>query len=60
MSQTAPREDGEIVRDFLSIADILEETQLARIYTHIYHEGGATVGEVIDLSVSRRELPTCM
>ena len=48
MLQTAPREEGEIIRDFLSIADLLEETQLARIYTHIYREGGATVGEVID------------
>ena len=48
MSQTAPREEDNIVRDFLSIADLLEETQLARIYTYIYCEDEATVGELID------------
>ena len=48
MSQTAAREEGNIVRDFLSIADLLEETQLARIYTHVYCEDEVTVGELID------------
>ncbi|RJT04744.1 winged helix-turn-helix transcriptional regulator [Halococcus sp. IIIV-5B] len=48
MSQTASRQEGEIVRDFLSVADLLEETQLARIYTYIYREGKTTVGELID------------
>jgi DNA-binding MarR family transcriptional regulator len=48
MSQTASRQEGEIVRDFLSVADLLEETQLARIYTYIYREGKTTVAELID------------
>ena len=48
MSQTTSRKDGEIVRDFLSIADLLEQTQLARIYTHLYREEDATVRELMD------------
>jgi DNA-binding MarR family transcriptional regulator len=48
MSQTASREDGEIVRDFLSIADLLEQPQLARIYTYLSREGDATVRELVD------------
>ncbi|RJT07415.1 helix-turn-helix domain-containing protein [Halococcus sp. IIIV-5B] len=48
MPKTAPREEDNIVRDFLSIADLLEETQLARIYTHVYSEDEVTVGELID------------
>lgn len=48
MSQTASQQEGEIVRDFLSVADLLEETQLARIYTYIYREGETTVAELID------------
>lgn len=48
MSRTASRQEGEIVRDFLSIADLLEQPQLARIYTYLYREGEATVGELID------------
>lgn len=53
MSQTASRKDGEIVRDFLSIADLLEQTQLARIYTYLYRERDATVRDLmaaLDLS----------
>ena len=48
MSRTASRQEGEIVRDFLTIADLLEQPQLARIYTHLYREGEATVSELID------------
>ena len=48
MSQTASRQEGEIIRDFLSIADLLEQTQLARIYAYLYREGEATVGELMD------------
>lgn len=48
MSRTASRQEGEIVRDFLSIADLLDQPQLARIYTYLYREGGATVSELID------------
>jgi len=48
MSQPASREDGEVVREFLSVADLLERTPLARIYTHLYREGVATVQELTD------------
>ena len=48
MSQSDSREEGEIIRDFLSIADLLEQPQLARIYTHLSREGEATVHELID------------
>jgi DNA-binding MarR family transcriptional regulator len=48
MSRTASRQEGEIVRDFLSIADLLEQTQLARIYAYLYREGETTVSEIID------------
>jgi DNA-binding MarR family transcriptional regulator len=48
MSQTTPRKDAEIVHDFLSVADLLEQTQLARIYTYIYREGEATVRQLMD------------
>lgn len=48
MSRTASRQEGEIVRDFLSIADLLDQPQLARIYTYLYREGDATVSKLID------------
>jgi DNA-binding MarR family transcriptional regulator len=48
MSQPAPQEDGEIVREFLSIANLLERTMFARIYTYLYREGAATVQELMD------------
>lgn len=48
MAQTASRTDGEIVHDFLSIADLLEQPQLARIYTYLYREGDAPVQELMD------------
>ena len=48
MSQPVSREDGEVVREFLSIADLLERTPLAQIYAHLYREGAATVRELMD------------
>lgn len=48
MAQTASRKNGEIVHDFLSIADLLEQPQLARIYTYLYREGDATVPELME------------
>ncbi|PSQ54718.1 transcriptional regulator, partial [Halobacteriales archaeon SW_12_67_38] len=38
---------GKIIRDFLSIAELLEQPQLARIYAYLYREGEATVSELI-------------
>jgi DNA-binding MarR family transcriptional regulator len=48
MSRTASQQEGEIVQDFLSIADLLEQTQLARIYAYLYRKGETTVSELID------------
>ena len=48
MSQTTNRDDGAIVGDLLSIADLLEEPQLAQLYAYLTREGESTVGEVMD------------
>lgn len=48
MSRTSNRADGDVIRDFLSVADLLEEPQLAQIYAYLTHEGEATVQEVMD------------
>ena len=48
MSRTSNRADGDIVRDFLSIADLLEEPQLAQLYAYLAQEGEATVQDVIE------------
>jgi DNA-binding transcriptional ArsR family regulator len=48
VSRTSNRDDGDIVRDFLSIADLLEEPQLAQLYAYLAREGEATVQDVMD------------
>ena len=48
MSRTSNRTDGDIVRDFLSVADLLEEPRLAQIYAYLAREDEATVKEVMD------------
>lgn len=48
MSQTTSRRDGDIVRDLLSIADLLERTELAQIYAYLYREGETPVQELMD------------
>ena len=48
MSRTSNRADGDIVQDFLSVADLLEEPQLAQLYAYIAREGGATVQDMMD------------
>lgn len=48
MSRTSIRADGEIVRDFLSVADLLEEPRLAELYAYLAREEEATVREVMD------------
>jgi len=48
VSRTSNRADGDIVRDFLSVADILEKPQLAQLYTYFAREGEATVQDVMD------------
>jgi DNA-binding transcriptional ArsR family regulator len=48
VSRTSHRADGDIVRDFLSVADLLKEPQLARLYTYLAREDEATVQDVMD------------
>ena len=48
MSRTSNRADGDIVQDFLSVADLLKEPQLARLYTYLAREREATVQDVMD------------
>jgi predicted transcriptional regulator len=48
MSRTTQQADGDVVRDFLSVADLLEEPQLAQLYAYVAREGEATVQEVMD------------
>ncbi|TKX59728.1 ArsR family transcriptional regulator [Halorubrum sp. ASP1] len=48
MSRTSNRADGDIVQDFLSVADLLEEPQLAQLYAYLAREREATVQDVMD------------
>lgn len=48
MSRSANRDDGDLVRQFLSVADLLEEPELAQLYAHLAREGEATVQELMD------------
>ena len=48
MSRTTNHADGDIVRDFLSVADLLEEPQLAQLYSYLAYEDEAAVQDVID------------
>ncbi|RJX51859.1 DUF7437 domain-containing protein [Halonotius pteroides] len=47
MSQPVTPADGDIVRDFLSVADLLEEPQLAQLHAYFDCEGAATVKEAM-------------
>ncbi|MUW13463.1 ArsR family transcriptional regulator [Halorubrum sp. CBA1125] len=48
MSRTSNRPDGDIVQDFLSVADLLAEPQLAQLYAYLARESEATVQDVMD------------
>jgi DNA-binding MarR family transcriptional regulator len=48
MSRTSNRTDGDVVRDVLSVAGLLEEPALARVYTYFAREGEGTVQELLD------------
>jgi len=48
VSRTSNRADGDIVRDFLSVADLLKEPQLAQLYAYLAREDEATVKDVMD------------
>jgi len=48
MSSTSNQANGDVIRDFLSVADLLEEPQLAQLYAYLAREDEATVAEVMD------------
>ncbi len=48
MSRTTNHADGDIVHDFLSVADLLEESELARLYAYLARGGDATVREAMN------------
>lgn len=51
MSRPSHRADGDIVRDFLSVANLLEEPQLAQLYAYL-----AVVGVCPHRQVFTREV----
>ncbi|AEM58753.1 TrmB family transcriptional regulator [Haloarcula hispanica N601] len=54
MSRTSDQTDGDIVRDFLSVADLLEEPQLAQLYAYLARKDEATVQDVMhELSLAQ-------
>jgi len=54
MSRTSNRADGAVVRDFLSVADLLEDPQLARLYAALARSGETTVQELMtDLDLAQ-------
>ncbi|MFB6283335.1 MAG: helix-turn-helix domain-containing protein [Halobacteria archaeon] len=48
MSEAGNNETGSAVRDLLSIAELLEHPETARIYTYIDQHGEKTVEQIID------------
>ena len=48
MSRTSHRTNGDVIRDFLSVADLLEEPQLAQLYAYLAREGETTVQELMN------------
>jgi len=48
VEHAANHADGDIIRDFLAVADLLEEPQLAQLYAYLAREGEATVQDVMD------------
>jgi hypothetical protein len=48
VSRTSNRADGDIVRDFLSVAALLKKPQLAQLYAYLAREDEATVRDVMD------------
>lgn len=48
MSRTSNRSDGDVVREFLSVADLLEEPRLARLYAYLTREGESTVEDAMN------------
>ncbi|ELZ20852.1 hypothetical protein C475_19673 [Halosimplex carlsbadense 2-9-1] len=54
MPPTPHRADGDLVRDLRSVTMVLEDAQLARLYTYLARDGDATVQNVMaDLDFTR-------
>ncbi|KZN23064.1 TrmB family transcriptional regulator [Haladaptatus sp. R4] len=49
MSHTASHANGDVIRDFLSVAGLLEEPRLAQLYAYLTRQGPATVQELMDV-----------
>ncbi|MDZ7730603.1 MAG: helix-turn-helix domain-containing protein [Natrialbaceae archaeon] len=47
MSQATNRDDGAVVGEFLSIADLLEDPRCAHVYAYLTREGEATVQKLM-------------
>ena len=48
MSRTSNRANGDVIRDFLSVADLLKEPHLAKLYAYLAHEEESTVQDVME------------
>ncbi|MDS0243753.1 MULTISPECIES: helix-turn-helix domain-containing protein [unclassified Haloferax] len=48
MSRTSKQNTGDIVRDFLSVANLLEEPQLAQLYAYLARNEETPVKDVMD------------
>jgi predicted transcriptional regulator len=48
MSPPSKRVEGDVIRDFLAVANRLREPQLAQLYAHLVREGEATAQELTD------------
>ncbi|SFL31627.1 DNA-binding transcriptional regulator, MarR family [Halogranum rubrum] len=48
MSRTSKQNTGDIVRDFLSVEDLLEEPQLAQLYAYLARNDETSVKDVMD------------
>lgn len=48
MSRSTDRTTGDVVREFLSVADLLEEPRLAQLYAYLFREGEATVRDLME------------
>lgn len=48
MSRTSLLDEGDVIRDLLSVADLLEESDLARLYAYLAREPEASVQDMMD------------
>lgn len=48
MSRHPDRAAGDVIRDFLAVAELLREPLFAQLYAHLAREGAATVQELTD------------